>query len=104
MWKRGRELERILHLVTVEAAARLAAQPACVHHANEERTGAVFWVSETLVQDTEDIDTDVEADEVRQCQWAHGMGHAQLKDLIDSFGCGYALHDGEGGFVDQRHQ
>ncbi len=47
---------------------------------------------------------DIEADEVRERQRPHGMGHAEHEDLIDGLGRGDALHDGVDGFVDQRHQ
>src|SRR5580658_9227168 len=56
------------------------------------------------MQDAQDVDADVDADEIRQGERTHGVGHAELKDLVDGFGSGHALHDGEGGFVDQRHE
>ena len=88
----------------IETAAGLAAQPAGIDHADKKRAGAVFGIAEALMQDTQDVYADVEADEVGQRQRAHGVGHAELEDLVDGLGGGDAFHDGVGGFVDQRHE
>src|SRR6185436_4189147 len=50
--------------VSVEPAAGLPPQPSRVHHPLEQRAGPVLGIPEALVQDLEDGQADVEADEV----------------------------------------
>ena len=90
--------------ISVKAPAGFAAKPAGINHADEEGTGSVFGVADALFEDAHDVETDVEADEVGEGEWAHGVGHAELEDFIYSLGCRYAFHDGEDGLVDERHE
>ena len=55
-------------------------------------------------EDAHDVEADVEADEVGEGERAHGVGHAELEDLVDGLGRGDAFHHGEDGLVDQGHE
>ncbi len=79
-------------------------EPAGVDHADKQWAGAVLGVADAFDQDAHDVEADVEADEVGECERTHRMSHAELEDLIDGLGRGDSLHDGEDGLVDQRHQ
>src|SRR5262249_50088994 len=54
--------------VLVEALAGLLAEPPRIHHADEERARAVLRVAEAVLEDAEDRQARVEADEVRELE------------------------------------
>jgi hypothetical protein len=90
--------------ISIEATGGFAAKPAGGGVLLEERAGAVFWVAQAFVENTHDVEADVETDEVGQLERAHGMVHAEFHDGIHGFGSGDAFHDAVGGFVDERHE
>src|SRR5262245_14000812 len=74
--------------VLVEATSRLPAETTRRHHRFEERTGPVLAVSEALVEHVHDVEADVDADEIGEGQWTHGMVHAELHDGVDRLAIG----------------
>src|SRR5690606_17283199 len=71
--------------IVVEAAARLAAEPARLDIFHEKRAGAVFRIRKTVMQHLHDGEAGVEADEVGELQGAHGMVGAEAHGLVDAF-------------------
>src|ERR1035438_2704723 len=51
-----------LFFVGVEAMPGFAAQPAGVHHAHQQRTGAVLGIAETFLKRAQNVYADIEAD------------------------------------------
>src|SRR5687767_910782 len=92
----------ILRRVLVEAPPRLPAQPAGVHHLDQQRTGAVLGIAEALLEDAHDVEAHVEADQVGQRQRSHRMAHPQLHHLVDRLGAADALEQAVDRLVDQR--
>src|SRR5262249_36620841 len=69
--------------VLVEAAPGLTAEPAGVDHLGEERARPVPRIAESVVEDAQDRQARVEADEVGQRQGPHRVVHPELHDLVD---------------------
>jgi hypothetical protein len=53
-------------LIRIEASSALFAQPAGVHHFDEQGAGPVFGIAETILQHAHDVEADIEADEIGQ--------------------------------------
>src|ERR1017187_5699840 len=67
--------------------------PARVDHLHEERARAVLVVAEPLMQDAQDREARVEANEVGERQRAHRVVHAELHDAVHRFGrCDHLVH------------
>src|SRR4051812_35570753 len=71
-------LFRLLLVVVVEAAARLAAQQLGGNHAPQQRDGCVVGVAELVIQRVEDGQAGVEADQVEQGERPHREPAAAL--------------------------
>ena len=91
-------------LVGVEAAGGFAAEPARRDVFFEQRASAIFRIAEAFLENAEDVEADIEADEIGELERAHGMVHAELHDSVHGFGGGDAFHDAIGGFIDERHE
>src|SRR5437016_3682018 len=60
-------------LIFIESMAGFLAQPSRINHFDQEGTGAVFRIPESVVHHPHDIEADIESDEIRQRQGPHGM-------------------------------
>src|SRR5205085_12386317 len=103
-WGRHRQSSASIRSVFVKSSSAFAAQPASIHHLDEQRTGPILRVAQTVLQHPHDIEANIEADEISQSQRAHGMGHAQLEDLIYGLRRGHAFHHRVNGLVNQWHE
>ena len=56
------------------------------------------------MENAEDIEADVQADEISQLQGAHRMRHSQFHDSIYFLYTGYAFEEAADRFVDHGHQ
>src|SRR6266700_7268332 len=56
------------------------------------------------MQHAHDVKTDVESDEVCECQRAHRMRHAQLEHFVHSCRRCHPFHHRKHGFVQKRHE
>jgi hypothetical protein len=50
--------------VRIEPAAALSTELSRRHHAAKKRTGPILGIAESVMQDSHDVEADVEADEV----------------------------------------
>src|SRR6185437_11753390 len=91
-------------LIVVETAPALLAEISGGNHAAQQRTGTILRIAETVVEDVEDREADVEADEVGQRQRAHRMIHAQLHHAVDRFRRSDAFHQRVDRLIDHRQQ
>src|SRR5204862_1325625 len=71
--------------VFIKAATRFPAQPTSVNVSPQQRAGTVFRITKAIVQHIKDCQTDVQADEVCELQWAHRMVHTEFHDAINTF-------------------
>src|SRR3972149_6630934 len=69
-----------------EPALGLPPEPAGGDVARQQRRGPVLVVAEVAVEDLEDREADVEADQVGQRERAKGMTQAEAHDRVDPFG------------------
>src|SRR4051812_38474233 len=90
--------------VLIEATAALPSQPAGIHHLDEQRAGAIFRIAEPVFEYAHDVEADVQADEIREREWAHGMRHAELEDFVHRFRSRHTFHHREHSLIDEWHQ
>src|SRR5688572_21445448 len=90
--------------VVVEASPRLPPEVSGIHHAPDQGTGPVLGVAEAPVEDLEDLEADVEADQVRELERPHRVPHAEPEDRVDVLAGGDAFHQREGRLVDEGHE
>src|SRR5438045_4474477 len=90
--------------VFIKAATRFPAQPTSVNVSPQQRAGTVFRITEAIVQHIKDCQTDVEADEVCELQWAHRMVHTEFHDAINTFTRSNAFVKSKNRLVDHRQQ
>src|SRR5438270_4499315 len=90
--------------VGVEAALRLAPEPACVDVLPQERRGPVLVVAQPLLQHLGDGEAGVEPDEVRQRERPHGHVGPELHRGVDVLGGGEAFLQGEARLVEHRNE
>src|SRR6478752_9608301 len=100
----ARERYRSIISVLVEAAARLAPQPAGLDVAAQQWAWAVLVVPEPVVQHLHDRQAGVQADQVGQRERAHRVVHAQPHYGVDRLAVAHALHQAVDRLVDHRHQ
>src|ERR1700751_5756897 len=81
----------LLLRILKKSFARLPAPPACVHHTDEKRAGAIFRIAQPFFEHAHDVQADVQSDEIRQGQWTHWMRHSELEDLVDRLGRRHTL-------------
>ena len=91
-------------LSTGKTLCRISAQPARIHHFNQQRTWPVFWIAEAIVHYPHDVEANVEADEVCKCQRPHRVRHSKLEHLVHGFRCRNAFHNRVNRFVNERHE
>ena len=63
--------------------AGLDAKLAGGDHVDEQRTRRVFGLTESIAQDAQDAQADVESNEVREVQRPHRVRHTELHDLVN---------------------
>src|SRR5437660_3932589 len=68
--------------IDIEAATGLAAQAPRRDHLSQQRRGTVLGIAEIVVEDVEDVETHIEADQVRQGWRPDRVVHPQSHDLI----------------------
>src|SRR5207244_11581458 len=90
--------------IVVEAPSGLAAEPACLDVASQQWAGTVLVVAEPVVEHLHDRQARVEADQVGQPQWPHGVAHAQAHDRVDRVAVADALHQAVDRLVDHGHE
>src|SRR5512143_1467472 len=79
-------------LVGVEAPASLLAEVTRFDVLAQQRAGTVLGIAEVLLEDAQDLEAGVEADQVREGQRAHRMLRAEGHDRVDVFGLRHTLH------------
>src|ERR1700759_4006949 len=94
----------LLLRILKKSLAQLPAPPACVHHTDEQRAGAILRIAEPFFEHAHDVQADVQSDEIRQSQWTHWMRHSELEDLVDRLWSRHTLHHRKHGLVQKRHQ
>ena len=75
-----------LWLIRVKALSRLAPEMAGRHHPPSSGHGPVLRIAEAVVQDVEDGEADVEADEVGERERPHRVIHPELHHGVDRLG------------------
>src|SRR5437867_5432733 len=69
--------------IDVEAFFGLAAQFSLLHVLFEQRGRRVLVVPEPLLQDFHDCNTCIQADQVGQLEWPHGVREPKLRNRVD---------------------
>src|SRR5688572_7004181 len=90
--------------VGVEPAAGLLPQVPGLDLLDEEGAGAVLRVLEAVVEDVQDGEARVQANEICEGEGAHRVVHAEPHDGVDVFGRRDTLVEAEDGLVDHRHE
>src|SRR5262245_20495815 len=91
-------------LIFVETASRFPSQPTSRHILSQNRRRAVLVVTQFGVQHFGDGQAGVEADEIGQFEWAHGMIQTQFHALVDVFDRSQRLLQREARLVEEWDQ
>ena len=69
--------------IVIKATACFAAQPACGHIFRQERAGAIFGISEAVMQHVHDCEAGIKADKVSKLKWTHRVIGAELHGVVN---------------------
>src|SRR6185503_6561988 len=95
---------RFLAAIIVEAAARLAAEPARLDIFHQQRAGPVLRVGEAFIEHMHDGKAGIEPDEIGELERSHRMVGAEPHRRVDRLDRADALIERVDGLVDHRQQ
>src|SRR2546425_6057394 len=90
--------------VCIEPLPRFSAELSFGDHFLEQRRRPVSVFIQPTLEHSQDGQTDIEANQVSQREWAQRVIHTELHDLIDRFRCRDFLIHAEDRLVDHRHE
>src|SRR6185369_6993426 len=59
--------------ITIKSFATFYTKLSCNHHIHQQRTGSIFGVAKTIMQNIQNRETDIKADKICELQRSHGM-------------------------------